>query len=83
VLAHVVLACSFGESTTMAAVFSQGFTINDNVQFGRVLDGSAVWKSFVLDGFNDLKVCGIVCVDPGFPFRLTPMSFALRVTNSP
>jgi len=26
----------------------------------------------------------IVCpVDPGFPFRLTPMSFALRVTNSP
>jgi len=22
-------------------------------------------------------------VDPGFPFRLTPMSFALRVTNSP
>ena len=23
------------------------------------------------------------CADPGFPFRLTPMSFALRVTNSP
>jgi len=22
-------------------------------------------------------------VDPGFPFRLTPMSFALRATNSP
>jgi len=22
-------------------------------------------------------------VNPGFPFRLTPMSFALRVTNSP
>jgi len=25
----------------------------------------------------------VVDVDPGFPFRLTPMSFALRVTNSP
>jgi len=25
----------------------------------------------------------IFTVDPGFPFRLTPMSFALRVTNSP
>jgi len=24
-----------------------------------------------------------IYVDPGFPFRLTPMSFALRVTNSP
>jgi len=24
----------------------------------------------------------MVIVDPGFPFRLTPMSFALRVTNS-
>ena len=23
------------------------------------------------------------CVDLGFPFRLTPMSFALRVTNLP
>jgi len=44
----------------MTAAFSQGFTINDNVQFGRVLDGSAVWKCFVLDGFNDLKVCGII-----------------------
>jgi len=25
----------------------------------------------------------VMPVDPGFPFRLTPMSFVLRVTNSP
>jgi len=25
----------------------------------------------------------LLFVDPGFPFRLTPMSFALRVTNLP
>jgi len=31
-------------------------------------------------GVAGLVDCG---VDPGFPFRLTPMSFALRVANSP
>jgi len=30
-----------------------------------------------------LMICTDDGVDPGFPFRLTPMSFALRVTNSP
>jgi len=30
---------------------------------------------------NDVPL--LSSVDPGFPFRLTPMSFALRVTNSP
>jgi len=31
----------------------------------------------------NVAVSTVDCVDPGFPFRLTPMSFALRVTNSP
>jgi len=30
-----------------------------------------------------VKVLTAASVDPGFPFCLTPMSFALRVTNSP
>ena len=36
------------------------------------------------DRSEELRTCmAIIRVDPGFPFRLTPMSFALRVTNSP
>jgi len=34
-------------------------------------------------GIPSLGELRIGVVDPGFPFRLTPMSFALRVTNSP
>jgi len=33
--------------------------------------------------FFDGDVNWVTLVDTGFPFRLTPMSFALRVTNSP
>jgi len=65
-LTGAMLACSFGESPTMATVFSKSFAINDNVQLGRVLNRSAIWKGFVLDGFNDLKVCGIVKTVLGF-----------------
>jgi len=40
--------------------------VNDNVQLGRVLNGSAIWKGFVLDGFDDLQVCGIIKTMLGF-----------------
>ena len=52
-------------------------------QHCHALDDMARMKigDVVAAGGIDLVVCWVV--DPGFPFRLTPMSFALRVTNSP
>jgi len=52
-----------------------------------VLEGDVECPDLLAIMFYDSKpvhfLSTVADVDPGFPFRLTPMSFALRVTNSP